>query len=124
MVLPNRGVKSFSKCAILRIGMLLCDSEVAKEVRIIMEEIKNRSCSLDKLRFFQRVTIAKKYEDSIRAVAKERQAEYFGNRFDSKGKVDSYSMELKSTPMITQNEIAKIAQVSPIRVIPRNNPFK
>ena len=46
----------------------------------------------------------------------ERQAEYFGNRFDSKEKVDFYSDELKSTPIITQNEIAKIAQVSPATV--------
>lgn len=30
---PNRGIKCFSKRAILRIGMLLRDSEVAKEVR-------------------------------------------------------------------------------------------
>ena len=33
LVLPNRGIKAFSKRAILRIGMLLRDSEVAKEVR-------------------------------------------------------------------------------------------
>ena len=64
----------------------------------------------------QRVAIAKKYEDSIRAVAKERQAEYFGNQYSDIEKVDSYSTELKSTPMITQNEIAKIAQVSPATV--------
>lgn len=33
VILPNRGIKAFSKRAILRIGMLLRDSEVAKEVR-------------------------------------------------------------------------------------------
>lgn len=33
MVIPNRGIKMFPKRAILRIGMLLRDSEVAKEVR-------------------------------------------------------------------------------------------
>ena len=33
VILPNRGTKAFSKRAILRIGMLLRDSEVAKEVR-------------------------------------------------------------------------------------------
>lgn len=33
LTIPNRGIKSFSKRAILRIGMLLRDSEVAKEVR-------------------------------------------------------------------------------------------
>ena len=33
IVLPNRGIKAFSKRAVLRIGMLLRDSKVAKEVR-------------------------------------------------------------------------------------------
>ena len=33
VILPNRGIKAFSKRAILRIGMLLRDSEVAKDVR-------------------------------------------------------------------------------------------
>ena len=33
LVLPNRGATGFSKRAILRIGMLLRDSEIAKEVR-------------------------------------------------------------------------------------------
>ena len=33
LILPNRGIKAFSKRAILRIGMLLRDSEVAKEIR-------------------------------------------------------------------------------------------
>ena len=33
IVVPNRGVKLFSKRAILRIGMLLRDSRVAKEIR-------------------------------------------------------------------------------------------
>lgn len=33
IVIPNRGIKMFPKRAILRIGMLLRDSEVAKEVR-------------------------------------------------------------------------------------------
>ena len=67
----------------------------------------------------QRVTIAKKYEDSIRTVAKERQAEYFGNRFDSKEKVDfcPNGQKSKSTsPVDVRNEIAKIAQVSPTTV--------
>lgn len=33
IVIPNRGVRCFSKRAVLRIGMLLRDSEIAKEVR-------------------------------------------------------------------------------------------
>lgn len=33
LILPNRGIKAFSKRAVLRIGMLLRDSKVAKEVR-------------------------------------------------------------------------------------------
>lgn len=33
IILPNRGIKAFSKRAVLRIGMLLRDSKVAKEVR-------------------------------------------------------------------------------------------
>lgn len=33
IVIPNRGIKTFSKRAILRIGMLLRDSKIAKEVR-------------------------------------------------------------------------------------------
>lgn len=33
LVIPNRGIRCFSKRAVLRIGMLLRDSEVAKEVR-------------------------------------------------------------------------------------------
>ena len=33
IVIPNRGIRCFSKRAVLRIGMLLRDSEVAKEVR-------------------------------------------------------------------------------------------
>ena len=33
IVIPNRGVRCFSKRAVLRIGMLLRDSKVAKEVR-------------------------------------------------------------------------------------------
>lgn len=33
VVIPNRGVRCFSKRAVLRIGMLLRDSKVAKEVR-------------------------------------------------------------------------------------------
>ena len=64
----------------------------------------------------QRVAIAKKYEGSIRAVAKERQAEYFGNQYSDIEKVDSGSDGLKSKPVITKEEIAKIAQVSPATV--------
>ena len=67
----------------------------------------------------QRVAIAKKYEDSIRAVAKERQAEslakYHGNQHESIDEVCS-SLEPDTTPVITKNEIAKIAQVSPATV--------
>lgn len=33
LVIPNRGIRCFSKRAVLRIGMLLRDSEIAKEVR-------------------------------------------------------------------------------------------
>lgn len=33
LILPNRGIKAFGKRTILRIGMLLRDSEIAKEVR-------------------------------------------------------------------------------------------
>lgn len=33
IILPNRGLKGFPKRAVLRIGMLLRDSKVAKEVR-------------------------------------------------------------------------------------------
>lgn len=33
VLINNRGIRCFSKRAILRIGMLLRDSEVAKEVR-------------------------------------------------------------------------------------------
>lgn len=33
LILPNRGIKAFSKRAVLRIGMLLRDSKIAKEVR-------------------------------------------------------------------------------------------
>ena len=33
LVIPNRGIRCFSKRAVLRIGMLLRDSQIAKEVR-------------------------------------------------------------------------------------------
>ena len=59
----------------------------------------------------QRVTIAKKYEDSIRAVAKENM---------SKGGQATPTRVIRpnnpSESTITQNEIAKIAQVSPATV--------
>lgn len=59
----------------------------------------------------QRVTIAKKYEDSIRAVAKENM---------SKGGQATPTRVVRPNqpcePTITKNEIAKIAQVSPATV--------
>ena len=47
VILPNRGIKAFSKRAILRIGMLLRDSEVAKEVRTqLLNTFENASDEL------------------------------------------------------------------------------
>jgi len=39
IIIPNRGMKLFSKRAILRTGMLLIDSEVAKEIRTRLLDI-------------------------------------------------------------------------------------
>ena len=38
-MLPNRGMKLFPKRAILRVGMLLRDSEIAKEIRTRLLDI-------------------------------------------------------------------------------------
>lgn len=59
----------------------------------------------------QRVTIAKKYEDSIRAVAMKNKSDNGG---DKKSELFGRITPINKT--ITQNEIAKIAQVSPATV--------
>lgn len=42
-MIPNRGIRCFSKRAVLRFGMLLRDSEVAKEVRTQLLNIKEEA---------------------------------------------------------------------------------
>lgn len=60
----------------------------------------------------QRVAIAKKYEDSIRAVAMKNKSENGGDK-----KSDKFQGTTPiQTNVITKNEIAKIAQVSPATV--------
>lgn len=43
ITIPNRGIRCFSKRAVLRIGMLLRDSEVAKEVRTQLLNIEEKA---------------------------------------------------------------------------------
>lgn len=43
LVIPNRGIKIFPRRAILRIGMLLRDSEVAKEIRTQLLNIEEKT---------------------------------------------------------------------------------
>lgn len=47
--IPNRGLRLFPKRAILRIGMLLRDSEVAKEVRTQLLNIEEKVSNEDKI---------------------------------------------------------------------------
>lgn len=47
--IPNRGIRCFSKRAILRIGMLLRDSEVAKEVRTQLLNVFEHSTEKQKV---------------------------------------------------------------------------
>lgn len=42
-MIPNRGIRCFSKRAVLRFGMLLRDSEVAKEVRTQLLNVKEEA---------------------------------------------------------------------------------
>ena len=62
----------------------------------------------------QRVTIAKKYEDSIRAVAKENMSKGGGDK--KSGFIQGQNPILQENKIITNEEIAKIAQVSPATV--------
>ena len=52
--IPNRGIKCFSKRAILRIGMLLRDSKIAQEVRtqLLKEYISEKAKQVCKRRLY------------------------------------------------------------------------
>lgn len=47
--IPNRGIKVFPRRAILRIGMLLRDSEIAKEVRTQLLNIEEKTSEVTKI---------------------------------------------------------------------------
>lgn len=49
MEVPNRGIKVFPRRAILRIGMLLRDSEIAKEVRTQLLNIEEKASDPEKV---------------------------------------------------------------------------
>lgn len=49
LTVPNRGLKVFPRRAILRVGMLLRDSEVAKEVRIQLLNIEEKTSTETKM---------------------------------------------------------------------------
>ncbi len=50
VIIPNRGLRLFTRRALLRVGMLLRDSEIAKRVRTYLLDVENLATEEQKLR--------------------------------------------------------------------------
>jgi ribosomal protein L17 len=53
IVIPNRGLRLFTRRALLRVGMLLRDSEVAKRVRTYLLDVENLATTEQKIQDIQ-----------------------------------------------------------------------
>lgn len=65
LVIPNRGIRCFSKRAVLRFGMLLRDSEVAKEVRTQLLNIAEKVIEKEPEAAVEDIENEQKYLDDI-----------------------------------------------------------
>ncbi len=65
LVIPNRGIRIFPKRAILRMGMLLRDSEVAKEVRTQLLNIAEKVIEKEPEKAVEDIESEQKYLDDI-----------------------------------------------------------
>ncbi len=65
LVIPNRGIKCFPKRAILRMAMLLQDSEVAKEVRTQLLNIAEKVIEKEPEKAVEDIESEQKYLDDI-----------------------------------------------------------
>ncbi|BDR74295.1 hypothetical protein K144316041_p21340 (plasmid) [Clostridium tetani] len=107
--IPNTGMNLFPRRAILRVGMLLRDSEVAKEVRTQLlnieekttEEQKTDDINKEKL-LFMNIMFAE--NDTDRAVAVNELYKYNAR---NKEKVDYYDSTLHCDKLITTRDVAK-----------------
>lgn len=65
LIIPNRGIRCFSKRAVLRFGMLLRDSEIAKEVRTQLLNITEKVIEKDPEKAVEDIESEQKYLDDI-----------------------------------------------------------
>lgn len=65
LIIPNRGIRCFSKRAVLRFGMLLRDSEVAKEVRTQLLNITEKVIEKEPEKAVEDIESEQKYLDDI-----------------------------------------------------------
>lgn len=70
LVIPNRGIRCFSKRAVLRFGMLLRDSEIAKEVRTQLLNIAENVISENPEKATEEIENEQKYLDDIASAYK------------------------------------------------------
>lgn len=129
LTVPNRGLKVFPRRAILRVGMLLRDSVIAKEVRTqllnieekVFDEIKIHDINKEE-QLLLNITLAYKSGDIDRLMNATTKYRDFQNRYikELEEKAKSYDEIMKSNSSVTTAITQKIKNTESTKKWNRN----